>query len=102
MAAKMTPELIEKINELYLQIGTYVGVSRELGGSPSPATIKKYIVPGYTSKAAREATIIRFNDEMLEKEFKVEPFLRENWAELTVLTDEERAAMPKFWEELSV
>ena len=36
-------DLIIKMNELYLQIGTYVGVSRALGGSPSASTVKKYI-----------------------------------------------------------
>lgn len=102
MAVKMTPELIEHINELYLEIGTYAGVSRELGGSPSPATIKKYIVPNYKSKAAREASIVRFDESLLQQEFIVGPFLRENWAELTVLTPDERANMPQLWEELSV
>lgn len=30
----VTQEMIEKMNELYLQIGTYAGVSRAMGGTP--------------------------------------------------------------------
>ena len=47
MANKVTPEMIERINELYLTIKTYSGVSRALGGSPSPTTVKKYIIPNF-------------------------------------------------------
>ena len=43
-------DLIIKMNELYLQIKTYAGVSRALGGTPSPSTVKKYIIPNYTSR----------------------------------------------------
>ena len=52
-------DLIIKMNELYLQIGTYAGVSRALGGSPSASTVKKYIVPGYKPQA--EITKISFS-----------------------------------------
>ena len=47
MAKAVGQETIIKINDLYLKIGTYAGVSRALGGSPSPTTVKKYIIPGY-------------------------------------------------------
>lgn len=47
MAKAVGQETIIKINDLYLEIGTYAGVSRALGGSPSPTTVKKYIIPGY-------------------------------------------------------
>ena len=46
----MTQEKIIEINELYLKIKTYAGVSRAMGGSPSPTTVKKYIIPNYVSK----------------------------------------------------
>ena len=47
MAKAVGQETIIKINDLYLEIGTYAGVSRAPGGSPSPTTVKKYIIPGY-------------------------------------------------------
>ena len=47
MAKAVGQETIIKINDLYLEIGTYAGVSRALDGSPSPTTVKKYIIPGY-------------------------------------------------------
>lgn len=50
MAKAIGQDTIIKINDLYLEIGTYVGVSRALGGSPSPTTVKKYIIPDYKQK----------------------------------------------------
>ena len=38
---------IKRMNELYLQYGTYAAVAREVGRAPS--TVKKYIDPDYDS-----------------------------------------------------
>lgn len=38
---------IKKMNELYLEYGTYAAVAREVGRAPS--TVKKYIDPDYDS-----------------------------------------------------
>lgn len=43
MAKAVGQETIIKINDLYLEIGTYAGVSRALGGSPSPTTVKNIL-----------------------------------------------------------
>ena len=75
-------DLIIKMNELYLQIGTYAGVSRALGGSPSASTVKKYIVPGYKPQA--EVTKISFFGDLCE------------------LAATEIAEIEKLWEELLV
>ena len=44
----VTQEMTKEINELYLQIGTYAGVARKIGIAPT--TVKKYVIPGYTSE----------------------------------------------------
>lgn len=52
MATKITPEKIEEINELYLQLGVKAQVARKLGISPS--TVSKYIIPNYKVKKEKE------------------------------------------------
>ena len=49
MAIKITDEVIKRINELYLDCGVKAQVARIIGCSP--ATVTKYIIPGYVSKA---------------------------------------------------
>ena len=49
MAIKITDEVIERINELYLDCGVKAQVARIVGCSP--ATVTKYIIPGYMSRA---------------------------------------------------
>ena len=44
---RVTQDEIEKMNELYLEYGTYSAVAREVGRAPS--TVKRYIIPGYES-----------------------------------------------------
>lgn len=51
MAIKITDEVIERINELYLDCGVKAQVARIIGCSP--ATVTKYIIPGYVSKASQ-------------------------------------------------
>lgn len=45
---KITPEIIEQINELYLQIGVKKRVAEIVGCAAS--TVSKYIIPNYVSK----------------------------------------------------
>lgn len=49
---KITPEIAEQINELYLEIGVKKRVAEIIGCSPS--TVSKYIVPNYVSKKERK------------------------------------------------
>ena len=49
---KITPEIAEQINELYLEIGVKKKVAEIIGCSPS--TVSKYIVPNYVSKKERK------------------------------------------------
>ena len=53
MAIKITDEVIEQINELYLNCGVKAQVSRIIGCSP--ATVTKYIIPNYVGKANQPA-----------------------------------------------
>lgn len=52
MAARITPEKIEMINELYAQCGVKKRVAEALGISPS--TVSKYIIEGYKPKKDRK------------------------------------------------
>lgn len=92
-------DLIIKMNELYLQIGTYAGVSRALGGSPSASTVKKYIVPGY--KPQSEVTKISFSWDDVPKAKDIE-LKYSDFGDLCELAAIENAEVEKLWEELSV
>lgn len=48
---KITDEIIEQINELYIKCGVKAQVAREIGCSA--ATVSKYIIPNYVSKSQR-------------------------------------------------
>jgi hypothetical protein len=99
----MTPEKIIEVNELYLKLGTYSAVSRELGGSPSPSTVKKYIIPNYVSKkdisAARRTYHIEDLPDFDIKEY-VDLIKSNNWGEVCVLSEEENAEVEELWKEL--
>jgi hypothetical protein len=96
---QITQEIIIKINELYLELKTYSGVSRALGGSPSPSTVKKYIIPNYTSK--EQLNIKVFDKEL--PQFNPEMFLNsENWGDLCELSDKEKIDIMNLWEEMSL
>lgn len=92
-------DLIIKMNELYLQIGTYTGVSRALGGSPSASTVKKYIIPEY--KPQSEVTKISFSWDDVPKAKDIE-LKYSDFGDLCELAATEIAEIEKLWEELSV
>ena len=95
----ITDDLIIKMNELYLQIKTYAGVSRALGGSPSPSTVKKYIIPNYTPKKSLKSSTISwdivpsFNDINLKYN---------DFGDLCELSPTENVEIKELWEELSI
>lgn len=99
----MTPEKIIEVNELYLKLGTYSAVSRELGGSPSPSTVKKYIIPNYVSrKDISVAKRIYHIEDLPDFDIKeyVDLIKSNNWGELCVLSEEETAEVEELWKEL--
>lgn len=96
----ITQEKIIEINELYLKIKTYAGVSRAMGGSPSPTTVKKYIIPNYVSRRNIKKKIFRKEDL---PEFSTDIFKGvDNWGDLCILSNEEKEEMKELWEELIV
>ena len=98
--SSITNEQIIEINELYLQIGTYAGVSRALGGSPSPTTVKKYIIPGYTSKSEVNRKTFHKGDL---PEFAVDIFRGvDNWGDLCRLSNVEKEEIAELWDELLI
>lgn len=92
-------DLIIKMNELYLQIRTYAGVSRVLGGSPSASTVKKYIIPGYKPQA--EIIKISFSWDDVPKVKDIE-LKYSDFGDLCELAVTEIAEIEKLWEELLV
>ena len=95
----ITPEIIEKINTLYLKIGTYSGVSKIMGGSPSPTTVKKYIIPNFVPRKKME--IKKFNKEISEPNYEIFKIMK-NWGDLCVLSVEEEKEVEELWKELVI
>lgn len=95
----VTQDLIKKINELYLEIGTYAGVSRALGGTPSATTVKKYIIPNYV--AEKDIKIVKFDKSLLSDDIDFTPFKNvEDWGDLCELSDEEYEEIKNLWSEI--
>ena len=94
----VTDKLIVKMNELYLTLGTYAGVSRALGGSPSPTTVKKYIIPGYVPQAQKKIETV--NIEIPKLETYIENFKKEDWGFLYTYSPKEYNEIIKLWEEI--
>lgn len=101
MSTRVNHDDIIKINEVYLRIGTYSGVARELGYSP--ATVKKYVSLDYVSQ---DESFIKppSNLEELESRLEQAPtaiseLKREG---ILVPTDEEKLEIYKIWSEMSI
>lgn len=90
--AKTSPEMIEKINELYYMIGVKSQVARQLG--ISPATVAKYIDSNYIPKQ------VKFEDIPLPEDLSIEIFQQE-WVDILKISDAEMAAINEFRKELN-
>jgi len=98
MARAITEEEKLKMNELYLKIGTYSGVAKEIGCAPS--TVKKYIIPGFVPEDKVEKKIFKWEDL---PEFSTEGLRNiDNWGSLCVLNKEEKEEIRELWSELSI
>ena len=96
----VTQDMIIQMNELYLELGTYAGVSRAMEGTPSATTVKKYIIPGFTSK--KNITMKVFQKDDLP-EFAMDMFNGvDNWGDLCSLSNNEREEIVKLWDEILV
>ena len=92
-------DLIIQMNELYLQIKTYAGVSRALGGSPAPSTVKKYIIPNYTSRKELKSTKVSWDIVLPPEEINL---TYKDFGDLCELSPIENAEIKELWEELSI
>lgn len=98
MARAITEEEKLKMNELYLKIGTYSGVAKEIGCAPS--TVKKYIIPGFVPEDKVEKKIFKWEDL---PEFSTEGLRNiDNWGSLCVLSNKEKEEIRELWSELSI
>ena len=96
---QVTQDMIIEMNELYIQLKTYSGVSRAMGGSPSPTTVKKYIIPNYIPKV--QLSVKTFDEKL--PEFNPQVFLEcKNWGELCTLSNEEIVEIKELWEEINL
>lgn len=98
MANKVTNEDVININKLYLKMGTYAAVARELGFSAG--TVKKYIIPGF--KYIDESDVKPFDPSTL-KDFDPSEFDDvEDFGDICGLSDEEVAEVHDLWKELII
>lgn len=80
---RVTPEEIKRINELYLQYGTYSAVAKEVGRAPS--TVKKYIDLNYqTEEIPKELKPIDWNVLLTAK--LINAYNREEWDDESFLS----------------
>ena len=91
---RVTQEDIVLMNEAYLACGTYSGVAKATGWSAS--TVKKYIIPNYTSNQKIEED----NIELPPLEQMVEEL--SSWCNITCLTPEEEKEIKQLWKEMTV
>lgn len=94
----ITEETKVRINELYLAIGTYSGVAKEIGCAPS--TVKKYIIPNFVPQEKIKRKTFQREDL---PEFSTEGLKNvENWGSLCSLSEEEKDEIKELWEELII
>lgn len=96
----VTQDLIIEMNELYLKIGTYAGVSRALGGSPSAGTVKKYIIPNYSPQLNLEKK--KFTEEPKEIDENHILINNDNWGKFCTLSTEEFEEIKELWKEIAI
>ena len=101
MSTRIKQDDIIEINEAYLRIGTYSGVAKELGYSPS--TVRKYVQKDYISQ---KESFISPPSNIEDIEYQLE----NNPTPLSVLrtdgilniTEDERIGIYKIWGEMSI
>ena len=89
---KLSQEMIQKIVEEYPVVGTYSGVAKKFGVSPS--TVKKYVELNFNKNKepkTKNKNIILFNERIPEAAEIIVPEYQErgNWLRLTDKEKEE-------------
>lgn len=97
--SRITDEDKIKINDLYLKIGTYSGVAKEMGCAAT--TVKKYIIPNYVPQNKKEYKKVFHIEEL--PEFSTELFQNvDDWGALCKLSQKEREGIKELWEDLLI
>ena len=100
---KITPEIAEQINILYLKLGTKAAVAREIGCSP--ATVSRHIIKDF--KLPEEKTAYTFdgaigNADRLSTILSITPLPAREICRLCLLSEEEWREIKKIQEELYI
>jgi len=100
---KITPEIAEQINILYLKLGTKAAVAREIGCSP--ATVSRYIVPDF--KLPEEKVTYTFDGYVGDSKWLIDIFKMfddpgARLCELCMLGKDEWENMKKLQEEIYI
>lgn len=92
--AKITPEMIEQINEIYAECGVKTQTAKRVG--VSVASVNKYLIDGYVPIAQRQVVKCDIEipgiEEFTEKFVKAveDGVLRELWENVLTLSEEEK------------
>lgn len=101
MARRLTDNDILAIQECYSRIGTYSGVAKELGFSPS--TVKKYVLLDQSPKTAEEKKEIFSSFEPpVDLENLQIPKDKSEWRKMCSLSEEEIQETLSFTKNLSI
>jgi len=98
---KITPEIAERINELYVEIGVKKKVAEIIGCSPS--TVSKYIIPNFIPKTQRPAYTFEGtigNSEWMISLLEMIDNPAQKLCELCMLKDEEWDEMRELQKEI--
>ena len=100
MANRVTSEDILRMNEIYYKIRVFAEVARQTGFSAS--TVRKYVDTKWTPVASEEIITFSMKDIPDFKE-AVKCFRGvDNYGDLCVFSEEEKAEIKELWKELAV
>ena len=85
MTKRVTPEDIERINEIYLVVQSYAETARQVGFSAT--TVKKYIIKDYKPKEQKKIDLSQFK-------------LNRPTALNLHLTEKEKKGIEALWQEM--
>ena len=98
MARKITAEDIQKINEIYFEVGTYAETARRTGFSPS--TVKKYVQKDFSAAVIPQDKIFK-KENIPPIDLSIFQGVK-NLGNLCVLSEEEFEGVKELWKEMSV
>lgn len=100
MANRVTSEDILRMNEIYYKTHVFAEVARQTGFSAS--TVRKYVDTKWTPVVSEEIITFSMKDIPDFKE-AIKCFRGvDNYGDLCVLSEEERAEIRELWKELAV